>query len=132
MESYAATDRLMGEAFHCPARRFDGDALLELEPALKPGPGRRLVLSRRCPPPARQADDRLAAASSRAGGVTIRENCALRGLSPARTAGPRPSNTAQGELAADVVRRRHRRLDAAARTTISAAACRSSRARGTA
>ena len=27
MESYAATDRLMSEAFHCPARRYDGDEL---------------------------------------------------------------------------------------------------------
>jgi D-amino-acid dehydrogenase len=34
---YSRTDRLMEEAFHCPARRYDGDALTELEPALKPG-----------------------------------------------------------------------------------------------
>ena len=37
MESYAATDRLMSEAFNCPARRLDGRELVELEPALKPG-----------------------------------------------------------------------------------------------
>ncbi len=61
MEAYAATDRLMSEAFHCPARRYDGDALLELEPALRPGSGRRLVLSRRRPPSPRQADASLAA-----------------------------------------------------------------------
>ena len=32
-----ATDRLMTESFDCPAQRYDGDAVLELEPALKPG-----------------------------------------------------------------------------------------------
>jgi D-amino-acid dehydrogenase len=37
MEEYAASDRLMTEAFHCPARRLDSKALAELEPALKPG-----------------------------------------------------------------------------------------------
>jgi D-amino-acid dehydrogenase len=37
MDTYAATDHLMAEHFHCPARRLDGDAVSELEPALKPG-----------------------------------------------------------------------------------------------
>jgi D-amino-acid dehydrogenase len=37
MEAYAATDRLLTDNFHCPARRLDGAALNELEPALKPG-----------------------------------------------------------------------------------------------
>ncbi len=37
MEAYAATDRLMTEAFACPARRLDSDELVALEPALKPG-----------------------------------------------------------------------------------------------
>src|SRR5262249_12838559 len=37
MRSYEATDRLLSETFACPARRLDGDALLELEPALRPG-----------------------------------------------------------------------------------------------
>ncbi len=37
LESYAATDRLMTEVFHCPARRLDGSELVALEPALKPG-----------------------------------------------------------------------------------------------
>ena len=37
MRSYAATDRLMSEAFQCPAREYDGNAVLELEPALRPG-----------------------------------------------------------------------------------------------
>jgi D-amino-acid dehydrogenase len=37
MDAYAATDRLMTEAFACPARRCDGDELALLEPALRPG-----------------------------------------------------------------------------------------------
>jgi len=37
MEAYTATDRLMTEAFQCPARRCDPGALRELEPALRPG-----------------------------------------------------------------------------------------------
>lgn len=36
-EDYADTDRLMAEAFHLPAKRYEGDAVRELEPALKPG-----------------------------------------------------------------------------------------------
>ncbi len=36
-EHYAETDRLLGESFARPARRFDADALRKLEPALKPG-----------------------------------------------------------------------------------------------
>jgi D-amino-acid dehydrogenase len=36
-EAYAATDRLLAETFGEPARRFEGDAVCELEPALKPG-----------------------------------------------------------------------------------------------
>ena len=37
MNAYAPTDRLLAESFHEPARRLDGDELLKLEPALKPG-----------------------------------------------------------------------------------------------
>jgi D-amino-acid dehydrogenase len=37
MEAYAATNRLMTDAFNCPARRCDPIELVELEPALKPG-----------------------------------------------------------------------------------------------
>jgi len=36
-EGYAPTDRLLCDSFHCPAKRYEGDAVLELEPALKPG-----------------------------------------------------------------------------------------------
>jgi D-amino-acid dehydrogenase len=37
MEHYAHTDRLLRESFGTAATRYDGDALLEFEPALKPG-----------------------------------------------------------------------------------------------
>ena len=36
-EAYAETDRIMREHFDIAARRLDGDQLLEMEPALKPG-----------------------------------------------------------------------------------------------
>jgi D-amino-acid dehydrogenase len=37
MEHYAATDRLLHDRFGLAARRLDGEALVVLEPALKPG-----------------------------------------------------------------------------------------------
>jgi D-amino-acid dehydrogenase len=37
LEAYTATDRLMTEVFHSPARRLDPDELVAMEPALKPG-----------------------------------------------------------------------------------------------
>jgi D-amino-acid dehydrogenase len=37
MDHYAITDTLLHEQFNLPARRYDGTALCELEPALKPG-----------------------------------------------------------------------------------------------
>jgi len=37
MDHYAETDRLLRNEFHLAAKRYDGQALLDLEPALKPG-----------------------------------------------------------------------------------------------
>ena len=37
MDHYAETDKLLREHFNMPAKRYDGPALNELEPALKPG-----------------------------------------------------------------------------------------------
>jgi D-amino-acid dehydrogenase len=37
MDEYVATNELMSHTFQCAAKRFDGEALIELEPALKPG-----------------------------------------------------------------------------------------------
>jgi D-amino-acid dehydrogenase len=36
-EAFGATDRLLGESFHCPAQRLVGDEVLALEPALREG-----------------------------------------------------------------------------------------------
>jgi D-amino-acid dehydrogenase len=37
MEHFAETDKLLSDTFNLSAKRFDGDQLTELEPALKPG-----------------------------------------------------------------------------------------------
>ncbi len=37
LDAYTPTDRLLCERFHCPAERYDGDRIQELEPALKLG-----------------------------------------------------------------------------------------------
>jgi D-amino-acid dehydrogenase len=37
MEHYGETDRLLRDSFNMPAVRYDGEAVRELEPALKPG-----------------------------------------------------------------------------------------------
>ncbi len=37
MEHYAETDRLLRDSFNVAAKRFDGEKVCELEPALKPG-----------------------------------------------------------------------------------------------
>ncbi len=100
MQSYAATDRLMGEAFHCPAGRCDGDALLELEPALKPG----LAGGWYYHDDAHLRPDKLMVAWRRvleAGGVTIRENCAFQGFR-CKNGRAQVANTAHGEQPADM------------------------------
>ncbi len=79
MDAYALTDRLMAESFHCPAQRYDGDALLELEPALKPG----LAGGWYYHDDAHLRPDRLMRSWREvlaAGGVTIHENCGFRGF----------------------------------------------------
>ena len=37
MQAYAATDRLLTDEFHCPAKRYAGDEVVALEPALREG-----------------------------------------------------------------------------------------------
>jgi D-amino-acid dehydrogenase len=100
MQSYAATDRLMAETFHCPARQYDGAGLLELEPALRPG----LAGGWYYHDDAHLRPDKLMLAWRRvleAGGATIRENCAFDGFR-CRNSRAVVANTAQGELSADV------------------------------
>jgi D-amino-acid dehydrogenase len=100
MEAYAATDRLMSKAFDCPARRYDGDALVELEPALKPG----LRGGWYYHDDAHLRPDKLMKAWRsvlETQGATIRENCAFHGFR-ARNGKVVVADTAQGELPADV------------------------------
>ena len=101
MEHYAETDRLLRESFGLPARRLDGDALVALEPALKPG----LAGGWFYDTDAHLRPDKLLSGWRRvleARGVTIRENCAVQGL--VREGGrARAVVTAAGEVAADAV-----------------------------
>ena len=82
MDSYAATDRLLGESFHCVAERYDGDALTELEPALRTG----LAGGWFYHDDAHLRPDKLMQAWRRvieAGGVTVRENCGCKAFAVA-------------------------------------------------
>lgn len=99
MEHYAATDRLLREQFNLPAERYDGTALVELEPALKPG----LAGGWHYRGDAHLRPDRLLAGWRtvlEARGVTVQENCAVTDFA---TAGGRARAvvTAGGELDAD-------------------------------
>jgi D-amino-acid dehydrogenase len=98
MDHYAETDRLLRDSFNMPARRFDGAALTELEPALKPGlAGGWLYES-----DAHLRPDRLLSGWRRileSRGVTIREDCEVHGFAAANGTA-RAVVTSQGELAA--------------------------------
>jgi D-amino-acid dehydrogenase len=99
MEHYAETDKLLSDTFAMPAKRYDGDALTELEPALKPGLGGGWLYEG----DAHLRPDRLMAGWRQAlerRGVTVRTNCGLTGFAGAgRTA--RAAVTTAGEIAAD-------------------------------
>ena len=60
MEAYAATDRLMTEAFGCPCAAMRWNRAPGTRAGAPPRAGWRLVSSRRCSPAARQADAGLA------------------------------------------------------------------------
>lgn len=101
MDRYAETDRLLSESFHCPARRYDGEAVAQLEPALRPG----LAGGWHYEGDAHLRPDRLMAAwrsTLEALGVKIQERCEARGF---RTAAGRASGvvTAMGEFSADAI-----------------------------
>jgi D-amino-acid dehydrogenase len=101
-EHYAEINQLLTERFNTPAQRYDAEALLQLEPALKPGSvsgaylyksdvqvrpdllmkGWRKVLEQR--------------------GVTIREQCEFRGLITTQNQ-VTAVNTSQGEVPASAV-----------------------------
>jgi len=100
-EAYAATDRLMAEQFHLPAKRYEGNAVRELEPALKPGLAGGWYFEH----DAQLRPDKLMSSwrtrlESR--GVTFIENCEFRDFqrSNGTTTGVR---TQQGEFPADAV-----------------------------
>src|SRR5271157_1921870 len=83
-----------------PAQRYDGDALLELEPALKLG----LAGGWYYHDDAHLRPDKLMRAWRSvlaAGGATIRENCAFQGFR-SRDGQVSAAKTIQGEVAADV------------------------------
>ncbi len=76
-EHYGETDRVLREAFAMPATRYDGDAVCDLEPALKPG----LAGGWYYQAEAHLRPDRLMAEWRRVlegRGVVIREDCAAR------------------------------------------------------
>jgi len=101
MEEYAKTDQLLREVFDVPATRYDGDALVELEPALKSGLAGGWYYEH----DAHVRPDKLL--SSWRGvletlGVAIREDCDVSGFvrSGGRAGGV---NTSQGRTSADAV-----------------------------
>ncbi len=110
MDAYAATDRLLAGSFHCPARRFDGDAVTELEPALKPGlaGGWYYEDDAHLRPETLMRSWRALLA---AGGAEIRENNGLRRIPPSERQGARRTHGRRG-TGGRRLRRRHRCLDA--------------------
>ena len=78
-DAYKVTDELLRKHFDEPATRYEGDALLELEPALKPG----LAGGWHYEGDAHLRSDLLMASWKKnleGKGVEIHENCALTGL----------------------------------------------------
>lgn len=101
MDDYAATHRLLHEEFNVSATRYDGPALAELEPALKPGcaGGYHYEADGHLRP------DKLMSAWRRvleAEGVEIREHCELRDVAYQERL-VRKVLTNQGEMAVDQV-----------------------------
>lgn len=79
MEHFAHTDRLLSDRFNLPATRYDGDAVRELEPALKPG----LAGGWHYPADAQLRPDKLMASWRRvleALGVVVREHVEAQGF----------------------------------------------------
>lgn len=101
LEHYAATDRLLREEFNVGATRYDGPALEQLEPALKPGCAGGFHYEG----DGHLRPDKLMSAWRRvleAEGVEIREHCELRELIHQRRV-VRKALTNQGELAVEQV-----------------------------
>jgi D-amino-acid dehydrogenase len=99
MEHYAKTVELVRETFDLPAERYDGEALVALEPALKPGlAGGWLYRT-----DAHLRPDRLMTSWRRvldARGVKIREHCDLNGF-VAEQGRAQAIRTSRGEIPAN-------------------------------
>jgi len=99
MEHHAETDRLLRESFDMGAERYDGDRVVELEPALKPGlAGGWLYKS-----DAHLRPDKLMSSWRRVlegRGVTVRECCEMTGIA-SENGQARAVVTRQGEIAGD-------------------------------
>src|SRR5262249_31495064 len=79
LKHYAETDRLLSASFGVTGRRLDGDELIAVEPALKPGLAGGWLYER----DAHLRPDRLMASWQRvleARGVTVREGCPVEGI----------------------------------------------------
>ncbi len=101
MDHYAQTDRLLRREFNLGATRYDGPALLDLEPALKPGSAGAWHYTT----DAQLHPEKLMRAWRRvleSMGVEIREHCELRDLVVERGLARRLV-TSQGELRVDQV-----------------------------
>ncbi len=101
MDHYADTDRLLRSEFNLGATRYDGQALLDLEPALQPGSAGawHYETDGHLRPDKLMLSWRLVLEQQ---GVVIREQCELRDLvTDGRLA--RRLVTSQGELTADQV-----------------------------
>jgi D-amino-acid dehydrogenase len=102
-DAYARTDDILAEHFNLPARRYEGEALTELEPALRPG----LTGAFFYDDDAHLRPDRLMSEWRRvldARGVEVMENCEFKGFTDSTAhSGRRVSRavTSQGDLAAD-------------------------------
>ncbi len=99
MDHYAESDELLRKEFGVGAKAFPGDAVAELEPALKPGLGGGWLYES----DAHLRPDRLMSSwrdRLKANGVTVRENCEAFGF--VRSDGLATAvRTSAGELAAD-------------------------------
>lgn len=101
MEHYAATDALLRDEFDMGATRYNGDALLQFEPSLKPG----IAGGWHYASDATLRPDKLMNAWRRVlqqQGVVLRENCEVRDIA---TTGRRAHTvvTSHGDVAADQV-----------------------------
>jgi D-amino-acid dehydrogenase len=99
MEEYAHTDQIMRDAFGRGAKRYDGAALAELEPALKPG----LAGGWHYECDAHLRPDKLMSSWRRVltrRGVTIHEQCPFHGFL-GRSGRAEAADTSLGKLEAD-------------------------------